>query len=324
MNARVVETLARLVYITGKLLEAAVTWSQRFSDVAADQTARQKFAASCIKFIQDYGFDGVDLDWEYPVSGGLEHNVHRPQDRGNYVSLLEEIRKQLNDAGQKVGKTYLLTVATGAGADKIADMDLKNMARHLDWINIMSYDFHGGWDAKTGHNAPLYANKDDQSADTAPSFIKSKYNCDKAVQGYIAAGVPPEKLVMGLALYGRGRQGVKNENNGLFQDASAQLPQGTWENGVYDYDDLKKKYMPTYTKYFDDQSKVPYLYNPSTGIWISYDDPQSFGFKNTYILDHKLRGAMFWEFSSDRGSELIGLTHQQLNKGVVPTTAKPS
>lgn len=105
--------------------------------------SRSKFARSCVEFAQKYGFDGVDLDWEYPVSGGLTGNIVRPVDKENYVLLLKEIRQQLDTAGILDGKTYLLTVATGAGTERIADMDLPGMANYLDWINVMTYDFHG-------------------------------------------------------------------------------------------------------------------------------------------------------------------------------------
>jgi len=95
----------------------------------------------------------------------------------------------------------------GAGTERIADMDLAGMATYLNWFNVMSYDFHGGWEAKTGHNAPLYKNNAETTSDVAPSFIKSRYNCDAAIQAYLAAGVPSEKILMGLGLYGRGWQG---------------------------------------------------------------------------------------------------------------------
>ena len=94
---------------------------------------------------------------------------------------------------------------------------------------------------------------------------------------------------------------------------------GTWENGVFDYDHLKKSYISTYTRYWDSQSKVPFLYNPSTGIWISYDDLQSIEIKTDYIKREELAGAMFWELSGDRNGELIGATYQVLN-----TDQKPS
>lgn len=195
----------------------------------------------------------------------------------------------------------------------------------------------GGWEDKTGHNAPLFKNKDETTTDEPPSFIKSRYNCHAAVQGYVSAGAPRSKLVLGLGLYGRGWQGkhpllstksfifsstgvTDSSLNGFSQSASRQAPLGTWENGVFDYDHLKKSYIPTYTRYWDEQSKVPFLYNQSTGIWISYDDSQSIEIKSNYIKQEKLAGAMFWELSSDRNAELISATSNILNNGLKPSS----
>lgn len=105
--------------------------------------------------------------------------------------------------------------------------------------------------------------------------------------------------------------------NGFSQPSSGQLPPGTWENGIYDYDDLKKNYLPTYTRFWDDQSKVPFLFNKNNSIWITYDDLQSNTVKNNYILQENLAGAMFWELSGDRSMELIGNTYSQLNRGQI-------
>jgi chitinase len=108
--------------------------------------------------------------------------------------------------------------------------------------------------------------------------------------------------------------------NGFSQTTSSQLPTGTWENGVFDYDHLKKSFISSYTRYWDDKSKVPYLFNPSTGIWISYDDLESIKIKNDYIKQKKLGGAFFWELSCDRQAELIGATFNALNKGILSST----
>ncbi|CAF5212894.1 unnamed protein product, partial [Rotaria magnacalcarata] len=195
-------------------------------------------------------------------------------------------------------------------------MDLSGMSTYLDWINVMTYDFHGGWDTKTGHNAPMYKNDAETATDISPSFIKSRYNCHAAIQAYIAANVPRSKLIMGLGLYGRGWQGITSTaQNGFSQPASSQLPMGTWENGIFDYDHLKKSFLPTYTRYWDDASKVPFLFNPSTGIWISYDDLESISLKNNYIKQEQLGGAMFWELSGDRSAELVGATFAALTNG---------
>ena len=107
--------------------------------------------------------------------------------------------------------------------------------------------------------------------------------------------------------------------NGFSQPASSQLPPGTWENGIYDYDDLKKNYIPSYTRYWDDQSKVPFIFNTQKGMWITYDDLQSNTEKNNFIIQEKLLGGMFWEFSGDRSAELIGNTYTALFGGHTPT-----
>ncbi len=103
---------------------------------------------------------------------------------------------------------------------------------------------------------------------------------------------------MGGPFYGRGWQGVASANNGLFQTHSG-VPQGTWEPGNFDYDDIKDNYLPTYTRYWHDEAQVPWLYNPATGIMISYDDPESLGIKSQYIVDNNFGGMMFWELSGD-------------------------
>jgi len=100
---------------------------------------------------------------------------------------------------------------------------------------------------------------------------------------------------------------------------------GTWENGVFDYDHLKKSFIPSYNRYWDEKSKVPYLFNPSTGIWISYDDLESIKIKNDYIKQKQLGGAFFWELSSDRQAELIDATFKALSRDTLPsTTNRPS
>jgi chitinase len=114
--------------------------------------------------------------------------------------------------------------------------------------------------------------------------------------------------------------GVKSaELNGFSQPASAYPPTGTWENGVFDYDHLKKSYLPTYTRYWDSQSKVPFLYNSTTGIWISYDDRESIRIKSDYIKREELAGAMFWELSGDRRYELIDVTKEVLSSSDAPS-----
>lgn len=270
------------------------TLSGPFSDVALTAASRTKFAKSCVAFIKKYGFDGVDVDWEYPVGGGLHGNKNRPEDKANYTLLLAELRKQLDAAAQADKKHYLLTIAAPAGPRTLENLELEKIHPHLDWLNLMAYDFHGSWDATTHFNAPLYPIKDDPATDA----LSRKLNVDAAVKTYLAAGVPSEKLVLGVPFFGRGWSGVKNPNNGLFQ-AKTGIPKGTWEEGVFDYEDLAAKYIGKFKRHWNDDAKVPWLYDDKTGVMISYDDPESLKLKAAYARDKKLGGVMIWELSAD-------------------------
>ncbi len=279
------------------------TWSKYFSDVAATSTARKKFVNSCLAIMNQYQFDGIDLDWEYPVGGGLADNHTRPDDKQNYTLLLKLFR-------EKMGQNKLLTIAAPAGPSIIPNLEWDKLSLYVDWVNLMSYDFHGSWDNITGHNAGLYANP----ADPAPSTL----NADSAINRIASLGYPVNKLIMGVGFYGRGWGSVPSTNNGLFQSGSS-TSSGTWESGVFDYHDLVNNYYPTYGRYTDSYAKVPYLYNPSTGLFISYEDPQSMTEKAHYIQNRGLLGVMFWELSGDiRDSNathsLLGTLHNSLNK----------
>lgn len=285
------------------------TWSANFSLVAATEESRQNFAASCVEFIQEYEFDGVDIDWEYPVSGGLAGNHNSPDDTENFVLLLEELRTQLDDAGD-----YLLTAALPAGPDKIENHDLAGMEPYLDFVNLMSYDFHGPWggdgDAVTGHLAALYPQEDDP----LPEPYNSSFNASVAVNTYLES-IPAQKMNLGFPFYGRGFAGVTNANNGLYQTWTNCPWFGTWENGSFEFDDIKDNYenMNGYTRYWDEEAIAPWLYNSDAEVMITYEDTLSARLKAEYIVANNLGGAMIWELSCDREELLLGEIYEALN-----------
>jgi len=294
------------------------TWSGRFSDVAVNESSRQNFASSCVDFIRMYNFDGVDIDWEYPVCCGLGSNVYRPEDRENYTLLMGELRTQLDAAAQEDGRDYLLTIASAGGVDKLENYELAEIAAELDWVNTMSYDFMGAWDLSlTGHHSALYPNPDNPSPN--PN-VRDYYTSDGSVQPWLEAGVPPEKIVMGVPFYGRAWGGVDPTNSGLFQQAGL-VPPGTWDDwssgatGINDYTEIAEMIESGgYVRMWDDVSKVPWAWNPDAhgGHFISYDDPESMQYKMDYINDLGLGGAMFWEVTADREGELLDVIHQSL------------
>ncbi|TFE19744.1 chitinase [Cohnella luojiensis] len=274
------------------------TWSGNFSNAASTDALRTVFADSAVKFVRDWGFDGVDIDWEYPVGGGLQ--AGRPEDKQNFTLLLQKLREKLNAAGTADGKTYLLTIASSAGPAYVQNTELGTLQQYLNWINIMTYDFHGGWETTSGNNAPLYFDPADPSSNAAA------LNVEAGVNGHLNAGVPASKLVLGLPFYGRGWGGCTSAG-GNYKACTGASSQGTWEGGVFDFSDLQANYINLngYTRNWNNTAKVPYLYNPSTQVFISYDDVESIGYKTSFLKSKGLAGAMFWELSADRNKTLL-------------------
>lgn len=237
-------------------------------------------------------FDGIDIDWEYPNDPG-NGNPHGPQDTQNYTNLLKEFRTQLDQAGASSGKHYLLTVAAPAGQDKYKNIQLNQISQYLDWVDLMSYDMHGAWNATgpTDFNAPLYADPADPSSPPANS-----YSVDHAVTDYLAAGIPSSKVVLGMPVYGRGWTNVPNSNNGLYQSSSSmQAAAGSYESGIEDYKILKN--LSGYTSHRNPVTKVNWIYNGST-FW-SYDDLTTVATKMDYINSKGLGGAFSWSLDGD-------------------------
>ena len=258
------------------------TDSGPFYEMAATDQSRRTFASSCAAFLERYPqFDGIDIDWEHPVVGGLQPG--QPRDAQNFVLLLEALRSA-------IGSAKLLTVAVGAGPRAIEPLDYVAVAKPLDWVSVMTYDFHTG-DARTGFNAALY-NHDDPS--------DPRLNLDASVQAILAKGVPREKLLAGIPFYGRGWRGVESANVGS---------QGNGTLQVGGYTNIAETFLeaPGFVRHWDEVAKVPWLYNADSKDWISYDDPESVKVKGAYIAAQHLGGAMFWELSNDDGRLLDAL-----------------
>ena len=300
-------------------------WSNRFSDVAATPAARQAFIASALELVRRHGLDGVDIDWEHPATGGIpciEGKVcHRSDDKENYVRLATELRSAFELAGkQAAGRHYLITIAAGAHASLTDDSDaspgwMVRLAAQLDWINLMTYDYRGVWDAENGQLAPLYADPADPQRD------KALY-ADATVTRFLRAGVPAAKLVLGLPFYGYGWKqcAAGARGDGLYQ-ACQGAASGNDGSPTFTYRHLLEqgylvdgKGARGFQRYWNAASQVPYLYNRDSGVFISYEDAQSVAGKARYIRDKGLRGGMFWELSGD--------AHHRLGTALAPVLLK--
>jgi len=279
-----------------------------FSDVAAEEVTREKFAVSCAKFCNEYNFDGIDIDWEFPIKGGMEHNIHRPEDGENYVLLLKKIRQHLDKLGQINNRPYLLTIASSAAHYNYSVLDLKALAEPLDWINLMNYDYSGAWCKHTRHQANLHLDKPLEDG-----TIPTHNSVSKCVEDFLAAGVPANKLVIGVPFYGRGFDNVEANNDdhtatGMYAKFNGALKGRSEEAGNFQYFEIREDYLNPksgYIRYWSENCCAPYLFNPEKRAVIVYDDTWSMHYKAKYAKEKNLGGVMIWELSGDCNGELL-------------------
>ena len=267
-------------------------WSHGFSAGAATPELRRALVSSCIDLylrgnlpkLDGHGgagaaagvFDGIDLDWEHPG----------PNDKASFTLLLEEFRRQLDALGKPAGKHYLLTAAVNSTDEKMRYTDPAAYSRSLDWINLMTYDFHGAWSKQgpTGFQSNLYP--DPASGDASPRSV------DSGVQRFLQAGVPADKIVVGVPFYARGWSGVDAANNGLYQKATG--PAQGFEEGAEQYSTIAARHLPSFYHAVTKQ-----LWTYEKGTFWTYDDPRVIREKAGYVRARGLRGLMSWSLDQD-------------------------
>jgi chitinase len=288
------------------------SFSNRFSDAALTPASRSAFAASCVDMfvkgnvapgISTAGlFDGIDIDWEYPGACGATCDF-RAEDTANFTALLAEFRRQLDAAGQAAGKKYELAIATSVGEANFSKIELARASRQVDYMSLMAYDIHGGWETTTNFHAPLLPSTADPAG--------PKANADFAVRAYLRAGVPASKIVLGVPFYGRGWSGVADVRHGLYQPATG-LPAGRFEAGVNDYRDLAPIAAAS-GSFRDLRTQGHWIYDPATQVFWGYDDPVAMAVKAGYVRLGGLGGVMFWELSGDSADgALVRALHRVL------------
>lgn len=256
------------------------TWSKGFSDAVLTEEGRKVLTASAIDYLLRHDLDGLDFDWEYPAYPG-DDNPYRPEDKDNFILMLQSVRNALDSLGALTGKHYLQTIATGGFTEVLEVNDLGEAQKYLDFINIMAYDLIvQSWRDTTGHHTNLYPSK------------FSNRSSEKTVREHIQAGVPASKLVMGMAFYGRSWKSVIPENNGLGQ-------KGTGSRGFPYMQIVELMEQGGYERFWDEEAQAPYLWNSLDSIFITFEDPQSLRAKVKFVRDNGLAGGMFWEYHED-------------------------
>jgi len=297
---------------------ASAAQTAAFASAASTQAGREALVSSCIDMFivgnvgSDWNgaitapglFDGFNIDWEFPGAA----------DKQNFTLLLTEFRKQLNALSAQTGKQYVLSFDGPAGAQNYVNIDLKNAAKQVDFITIDGYNYAGTWESTTNHASPLFDSRQD------PTFGQH-LDIDDTVTAYLKAGVPPQKYVMGVPLYGAGWTGVPKTNHGLYQNSTGPsdvlLANGTGPcdlsgsavgcdtlltPGTATYSTLATLTANGYKSYFDAERIAVSLYNPTTQTFYTFDNPDTAFLKALYIdlrVPGGLGGAFVWAVKDD-------------------------
>ncbi len=274
-----------------------------FTTMAASQSTRGTFITNIIKFVRTYDFDGIDIDWEYP---GVDYLGGRPVDKTNFVLLLSELRTAIEKEVVPAGKSkLLLTIAVGVGPSTIASAyDIANIHPSLDWIGLMTYDLHGSWDKTTGHHTQMY---DPTNADPL--------NLSNCINIFLASA-PANKLVMGVATYGRTFTVASGGGVGIPASGGGAAGLYTASPGFLAYYEIQDILAMSDTVYtYDTKRDVPFAYSPSKSMWIGYDDKISINSKVDWLLSKGMKGVMVWAMDLDNfigGNPLTTILAQRL------------
>jgi chitinase len=294
-----------------KVMASIGGWSmcKHYPEVAADAAKRAKFVANCKDLIA-MGFDGIDFDWEYPNDPGMNIERYSAADYNNFATLLEEVRAA-------IGTSKLITSCFSATPSKLQGFPWSRMNAVLNYMNMMTYDYNGGWSNKAGHNAPLY---------DYPGMEYQGFSLNGTVQGIKNLGINMSKVTLGAPFYGRGVvcSGTAAVNAATTKRAETVQPDGpiqtcadytNWQKDLWDgtppYSVIQQATGSGsgWTEHWDDNAKVPYKVKGN--YFLSYDNERSIEAKAQFIKDQGLAGVIVWQVYAD----MTDMTSSTVAKG---------
>lgn len=254
-----------------------------FSDACLTEEGRNILADSLLKLMDDCGFVGIDVDWEYPGVPGTGI-VSREEDVENWYAFLTILREGLDEREVLHGREYHLSVALGAGDSQLAVLDAARLAPLLDQAVVMAYDL-SGFDRITGHHAGLYPNENRPMSGA------------KAVRTLVDGGFPADKILLGMPAYGRVWRQVSGGGDGLDQRAN------TSGNKTISFDEILRLEKQGYTRYYDEKAQAAWWFDGTT--FVSGEDDHSIAYKGQWIVENDLQGAAVWQYTQDQSGAML-------------------
>jgi chitinase len=235
-------------------------------------TNRQTFITSLVQFMKTYGFDGVDIDWEYP---GAPDRGGAPADSANLVSLLQDMRSTF-------GNSYGISVTLPSSYWYLRWFDLQGMQQYLDWFNFMSYDIHGTWDGTNQFTGP---------------YVRPHTNLTEIDEGLSLLwrnSVDPSKVTLGLGWYGRSFTLADPSCNtpGCIFTSGANPGPCTGTSGILSNAEIVSIISQySLTPSMDSTAAIKWI-TWNSNQWVSYDDGETVQIKMNYANQHCLGGTM--------------------------------
>ncbi|XP_051162788.1 uncharacterized protein LOC127282535 isoform X2 [Leptopilina boulardi] len=268
--------------------------SSRFSPMVADAHRRKEFVKNCVKFLRQNHFDGLDLDWEYPAfrDGG------KPRDKENYAILVEELREQFERESLKTGRPrLLLTMAMPAGIEYIdKGYDVPRLNDNLDFINLLSYDYHSAFEPAVNHHSPLYPLEEDNEYN-----YDTELTIEFTINHLIKQGASSEKIVLGIPTYGRSYTLFNQDSTDIGSPADGPGNEGdaTREKGYLAYYEICENVEKDEWEVVQPNPEAMGPYAFKDNQWVGYDDENIVRVKAQYVNEKKLGGIMFWSIDND-------------------------
>jgi len=269
-----------------------------------DPQRRKVFVDSVKVLLQTWKFfDGVNIDWQYPGGGGADANSGKPTDGTTLLSLMKELRAMMDQLSVQSGKQYQLTAAVGGSAERIARVNYGEVQRYLDNIFLSGEA-----------NAALKEQKHPRHQSAL--YDERRPAIDSSVRALLDQGVNSQKIVLGLASYARGWQGVDGiQQDGPFGGRAEGPLNGSREASMISYRNLVRDYSDSHWQAgYDDKAEVPFLFSKSARKLLSYDDPRSVKAKGQYVYTQRLGGLFISDISADNG-DLLNAMHEGLGNG---------
>ncbi len=252
-------------------------WDSQFASIASKPEATERYVKAVMGIVDEYDYDGLDLDWEYPDTKSEVVGFER---------LARRLRSQLDALGQKKNRPMLLTMALSANAGTLSWLSKDVLLETMDWLNVMTYDFAGPWTAYAGHNSPLFASSKQPERSPRSTALTMKYLVEQR-------GLPPNRLAVGIPLYGRGFAVSEPYASTKNVPRRGRLPGGNYSNI------FKLQNEQGWARKWDNETKNPWLISPDKSVVIGYDDVESVSIKTDWAMKRGFRGIFFWQIGGD-------------------------